>query len=283
MLLLGYAVLRKKPFFENRLMSTSIAIPISADLVDHNRLLKYTVCLHLVKKVLDKELATSLSPYLFHTIGSVACFIDKQLDSLNIDQQKQLVENFDALFYDLWQSKYLSDFSQTIIQYNRKHNLECSCTLESITSLFTFINYCKERELKEELRFFGKEIIQINIQKQNCTSTAAIVKTLQAEGKAVVNLLENLLVRDLDAYSKFHQTISYLAYLEHILNLGDDTLDAHRDAKKGILNSALSKLHPIKMAGYLAAHICKTFILHPIKTSYYAPTLTLYYLRNSKK
>ncbi|MFT4598148.1 MAG: hypothetical protein ACI9WM_000384, partial [Arenicella sp.] len=147
-------------------MSTSISIPISGDLVDDSRLRKYSVCLHLVKKVLDKELATSLSPSIFHTIGSVACFIDQQLDSLCIYQQKQLAENFDALFYDLWQSKYISHFSQTIIQYNRKHNLECSCTLESITSLFSFINYCKERELKEELRFFGKEIIQINIQKQ---------------------------------------------------------------------------------------------------------------------
>ena len=261
-------------------MSISIAIPISTDLVDDSGLRKYTVCLHLVKKVLDKELATSLSPSLFHTIGSVACFIDQQLDSLCLAQQKQLAENFDDLFNDLWQSKYLFHFSQTIIQYNRKHNLECSCTSASITSLFTFVNYCKERELKEELRFFGKQIIEITIRKQNCTSTAAIVKTLRAEGKAVVYLLENLLVRDWGTYSKFNQTISYLAYLEHILNLGDDTLDAPRDAKNGILNSALSKLHPIKMAGYLVAHICKTCILHPIKTCYYATTLTLYYLRN---
>ncbi|MFT7379544.1 MAG: hypothetical protein ACI8ZQ_001295 [Bacteroidia bacterium] len=81
---------KKNALFKNRLMSTSIAMPISGDPVDDSRLRKYSVCLHLVKKVLDKELATSISPSIFHTIGSVACFIDQQLDSLCIDQQKQL-------------------------------------------------------------------------------------------------------------------------------------------------------------------------------------------------
>lgn len=280
MLLASNGVLTKSVFFENSLMDTSITIPAAIGSTVNTRLSKYTACLHMVKIVLDRELETSMSRELFENIGSVACFIDEQLDSLSVSQQEQMLHHFDDLYAALWYSSETFGFNKIILQFNRTHNIGCTCIPESLTALYTFMAYCKERNLYEELHSFGRQIIACSLSKRACTTTRAIVQNLKSEGIAVVSLLRNILHSEYGSYSKFDLTVDYLKSLEHILNLGDDTLDAHKDAKNGILNTQLSSLHPIKILGYLVAHICKTIIKHPIKTAYFAPVLTSYYFRN---
>lgn len=242
---------------------------------------KYVTCLRMVRKVLVRELKTDFSIELFDRLGLVAGFIDQHLDELSHNEQNVLFSDYHDLFNLLWEQSYYILFKHEICSFVDRHNFVFNCEALYLKDLFLFIQYCKATDIKKDIYNFGQTIIHTALRKHSASTTESLVRELQNEGEAVIQLLRVLLDTKVSSITEFEKTLSLLTELEHILNLADDALDVKSDMRQGLINPELGPLHQLKMHYRVIKQIIKTIVLYPLKTMYYAPRLTWYFILNT--
>ncbi|MEN8732432.1 MAG: hypothetical protein ABF321_07660 [Bacteroidia bacterium] len=246
------------------------------------RSLKYITCLEMVQIVLERELRTEMDHDLFNHLGLASCFMDQYLDELTYEQQVNFRSYYTELYESLWECVSYEQFYESIKNFIANHALFIPSNALRVSEVYALIAYCKSLGIKEDLKNFGYEIISCAIAKHKAIKSTEIRSILVSEGEAVLQLLNVLLTNAYGENPTFSNTLNYLKHLEHILNLGDDTLDVKQDKIRGKLNKAVSWTHRIYLAKYLFVKIIKTIAQHPMKSAYYFPVLSFYYFNKTR-
>lgn len=263
-------------------MSRTLQInyPLTLTNESDDRLKRYILCLQMVQLIVDRELNEESDETLYTELGTVASFIDLQLDGLSVLECEQLLKEFETLYEHLAQTNDYAKFEFVINQYAKSHGLKFECTDRNISQLFQLMERCKDQGLTSVLGEFGKNIIVCAIQKRQAKSSIRIRLILKQEGALVCELLKNLLKKNHSCNLNFSRTIKFLIECEQILNLADDCLDTFDDKRNNVIQVKNQYLHGLIMAAYLIKQIAKTFLLFPKQFLYYTPTLIGFYLRN---
>lgn len=251
---------------------------IYSEAMDHRKA-KYIACLHMVNQILTERLDVQPNIRHFTLFGSVASYIDHELDLLSYDEKVQFRHRYPILFEQLWAAEERLEFSIAIQKSISDFDIAWHYG-QALDDIYALVQMSREYGLKEALHEFGSQIIDAAIVKHRCHDTACVVSTLESEGRAAVSFLSTYLNTLYPEQEKnIEQTVLYLSDLEQLLNLADDVFDARNDKVKGIISSDMEATYPIKLAIHFMAHVVRVWSRNPLSFIRHGIQFTLRYIR----